>query len=222
VFRQHYNALIMDGTHRHWQSGPDWFSNVTSDDGLAIAFAVRTAPGAKPGPTSGVHHYLGQDSTGEITGFHTSYTADFTPTEVTQFEVTGPDAARRFPKPAFTWAMQHEQLSVMIGEPRGSPFAAVAGQPGAAALTATLSRIGLAAACVGPDGAVLSANRQARAILQASGMWPASHLPLPLLRPVPGQTARPFALSRAETGLPVIVQVLPHGWASPSARPAVS
>lgn len=205
VFRQHYNAHIKDGTHRHWQTGDDLFCECTAADGFAAGFALRPSPGAKAEMASGVHHYLGQDGEGEVTSFHTSYTSEFIGAEVCGFQVSGPDAARRLPQPEFTWAIVAGRMPITIGEPRGSPFAAVAGTPGAATLTSLLARIGLAAACVDPDGVVLSANAGARRLFREAGVAQRDRLRLPAGLGQGGAAA----LHRAEIGLPVIAETFP-------------
>lgn len=196
IFRHHYNVLMDDAAHLHQQEG-DLHQAEIRGGGLHVRIAARAAA-VPPAPTTGVHHYLGRDAMGEITSFHTSFTADFAPVEVEALEIGGP-GADRLPMGRVQWATHFPRLDVTIGEPRGSPFAAVAGVPGAAQLTVLLSRIGLAAACLGEQGQVLSANAAARAVLRQLG-------PEVLMRLA--RADRPLALDRVQTGLPMIAQAM--------------
>lgn len=63
--------------------------------------------------------------------FHTTFTADFAPVEVEALEIGGP-AGDRLPVGRVQSATYFPRLDVTIGELRRSPFAGVAGVPGAA------------------------------------------------------------------------------------------
>ena len=196
IFRHHYNVLMDDATHLHQQEGGLHLAEIRGG-GLHVRLTAR-ATSVPPAPTTGVHHYLGRDAMGEITSFHTTFTADFAPVEVEALEIGGP-AGDRLPMGRVQWATLFPRLDVTNGEPRGSPFATVAGVPGAAQLTVLLSRIGLAAACLGEQGQVLSANAAARAVLRQLG---------PEVRMSLARADRPMALDRVQTGLPMIAQAM--------------
>lgn len=200
VFAHHYNHLMQAGDHRHVHDGGLLTADIAGA-GLTVRLQVRIPSDQPPQPIQGVHHYLGQDSRGEITSFHTSYQGDFVPAEVLVFDVGG-RAAARLPPPRVQWATLSPRLQVTIGEPRGSPFAALAGVEGAAALTGLLARIGVAAACLGPEGVILSANAAARALL-----WPVGRTDLARLAQLQG----PDTLKVAADRPPVLVQGLPIG-----------
>lgn len=220
IFRKHYNALIKLGTHSFTQTGDIWRAQVTAEDGLAVDLAVRKNPGATSTTISGTHLYLGQDALDQVTSHDTSYSGDATPAHVIDFAISGGDP-RFHLQPDFTWAAQIDRLSITIGAPRGSPFAAADPNPKAAALTALLGQIGLAAVCLTRDGRLLSANSVAKSMLadiasngrvlarRASGQLAIDPAFLAKLGHR-GQSVT-VLLERSKGGLPTIVQAFTIG-----------